>query len=38
MLTVFTPSIQTDKPMQTVHTQIKLLLLEQFDQGLHYLP
>ena len=30
----------TDKTayMQTVQTQIRLLLMEQSDQGLHYLP
>ena len=28
----------TDRPGQTVQTQIRLLLEEQSDQGLHYLP
>ena len=30
-------SFQTDRPGQTRQTQIRLLLQEQFDQGLHYL-
>ena len=32
------PSFQTDMPEQTVQTQIRLLLEEQSDQGLHCLP
>ena len=31
-------SFRTDIPGQTVQTQIKLLLVEQSDQGLHCLP
>ena len=31
-------SFRTDMPGQTVQTQIRLLLEEQSDQGLHYLP
>ena len=31
-------SFRTDMPRQTVQTQIRLLLEEQFDQGLHCLP
>ena len=31
-------NIQTSRSEQTVQTQIKLLLHEQFDQGLHCLP
>ena len=31
-------SFQTDRPEQTVWTQIRLLLEEQSDQGLHSLP
>ena len=31
-------SFQTDRPGQTVQTQIRLLLEEQSDQGLHCLP
>ena len=31
-------SFQTDMPGQTVQTQIRLLLEEQSDQGLHCLP
>ena len=36
-LTVMTLSFRTDKSGQTVHTQIRLLLEEQSDQGLHCL-
>ena len=36
-ITVMTLSFRTDRSGQTVHTQIKLLLEEQSDQGLHYL-
>ena len=32
------PNIPTDGPEQIVPTQIRLLLKEQSDQGLHYLP
>ena len=35
--TVMTISFQTDRPGQTVQTQIRLLLQEQSDQGLHCL-
>ena len=31
-------SVQTDRRGQTVQTQIRLLLEEQSDQGLHCLP
>ena len=31
-------NMQTNRSEQTVHIQTKLLLLERFDQGLHYLP
>ena len=31
-------SFRTDMPGQTVQTQIRLLLQEQSDQGLHSLP
>ena len=31
-------SFRTDRPGQTVQTQIRLLLEEQSDQGLHCLP
>ena len=31
-------SFRTDRSMQTVQTQIRLLLEEQSDQGLHCLP
>ena len=31
-------SFRTDKPGQTVQTQIRLLQEEQSDQGLHCLP
>ena len=37
IVTIFTLNIQTDKPEQIVQTQIRLLLKEQSDQGLHYL-
>ena len=30
-------SFRTDRPGQTVQTEIRLLLEEQSDQGLHYL-
>ena len=36
--TVMTLSFRTDRPGQTVQTQIRLLLEEQSDQGLHCLP
>ena len=36
--TVMTLSFRTDMPGQTVQTQIRLLLEEQSDQGLHCLP
>ena len=36
--TVMSLSFRTDWHMQTVQTQIRLLLEEQSDQGLHYLP
>ena len=36
--TVLILSFQTDMPGQTVQTQIRLLLEEQSDQGLHCLP
>ena len=36
--TVMILSFQTDRSGQTVHTQIRLLLEEQSDQGLHCLP
>ena len=36
--TVIILSFRTDKPGQTVQTQIRLLLEEQSDQGLHCLP
>ena len=35
--TIMTLSFQTDKSGQTVQTQIRLLLEEQCDQGLHCL-
>ena len=35
--TVMTLSFRTDRSGQTVHTQIRLLLEEQSDQGLHCL-
>ena len=31
-------SFRTDRPGQTMQTQIRLLLEEQSDQGLHCLP
>ena len=37
-ITVMILSFQTDMPGQTVQTQIRQLLEEQSDQGLHYLP
>ena len=37
-LAMFTLNILTERHEQTVQTQIKLLLQEQFDQGLHCLP
>ena len=37
-ITVMFLSFRTDKSGQTVQTQIRLLLEEQSDQGLHYLP
>ena len=36
--TVLIQSFRTDTPWQTVQTQIRLLLEEQSDQGLHCLP
>ena len=36
--TVMFLSFRTDMPGQTVQTQIRLLLEEQSDQGLHCLP
>ena len=36
--TVMIVSFRTDMPGQTVQTQIRLLLEEQSDQGLHCLP
>ena len=36
--TVMILSFRTDRPRQTVQTQIRLLLEEQSDQGLHCLP
>ena len=36
--TVMIVSFRTDRPGQTVQTQIRLLLEEQSDQGLHCLP
>ena len=36
--TVMSLSFRTDMPGQTVQTQIRLLLEEQSDQGLHCLP
>ena len=35
--TVMILSFRTDMPGQIVQTQIRLLLEEQYDQGLHYL-
>ena len=37
-LTVMILSFQTDRPGQTVQTQIRLLLEEQSDEGQHCLP
>ena len=37
-VTVMILSFRTDRPGQTVQTQIRLLLEEQSDQGLHCLP
>ena len=37
-ITVMILSFRTDMPEQTVQTQIRLLLEEQSDQGLHCLP
>ena len=37
VITVMTLSFRTDRSWQTVQTQIRLLLEEQSDQGLHYL-
>ena len=36
-ITVMILSFRTDRPGQTMQTQIKLLLEEQSDQGLHCL-
>ena len=36
--TVMILSFRTDRPGQTVQTQIRLLLEEHSDQGLHCLP
>ena len=38
LTTVMILSFRTDRPGQTVQTQIRLLLEEQSDQGLHCLP
>ena len=38
LYTVMILSFRTDMPGQTVQTQIRLLLEEQSDQGLHCLP
>ena len=38
IVTVMILSFRTDRPGQTVQTQIRLLLEEQSDQGLHCLP
>ena len=38
VLTVMILSFRTDRPGQTVQTQIRLLLEEQSDQALHCLP
>ena len=38
MSTVMILSFRTDMPGQTVQTQIRLLLKEQSEQGLHCLP
>ena len=37
-ITMMILSFRTDMPGQTVQTQIRLLLEEQSDQGLHCLP
>ena len=37
-ITVMILSLRTDRSGQTVQTQIRLLLKEQSDQGLHCLP
>ena len=37
LYTVMVLSFWTDRPLQTVQTQIRLLLEEQSDHGLHYL-
>ena len=37
VVTIMTLSFQTDRSGQTVQTQIRLLLEEQSDQGLHCL-
>ena len=37
-VTVMILSFRTERPGQTVQTQIRLLLQEQSDQGLHCLP
>ena len=37
-ITVMILSFRTDMPIQTVQTQIRLLLEEQSNQGLHCLP
>ena len=36
--TVMIQNFRTDRSGQTVQTQIRLLLVEQSDQGLHCLP
>ena len=38
MIMIMILSFRTDMPGQTVQTQIRLLLEEQSDQGLHCLP
>ena len=38
IITLMILSFRTDRPGQTVQTQIRLLLEEQSDQGLHCLP
>ena len=37
LATIMTLSFRTDRSGQTVQTQIRLLLVEQSDQGLHCL-
>ena len=37
IITIFTLNIKRDRPEQIVQTQIRLLLKEQSDHGLHYL-